>query len=124
MFVRYDGHRPEHKDSLYGTGEWVAGQVKDVPEATALKMFRHPDVYLPHEGEAGPVQAVEPASEADEKAKDEDQAQMARDSIAAMSTKEAVADYAMTNFGQKIPKTMSLENMKQQATILIDQFGV
>jgi len=43
--IAYVGHRQQHKDSTYGTGEWVKGQAKSVPLAAAIKMLRHPDAY-------------------------------------------------------------------------------
>ncbi len=96
--------------------------VKGVPDAIALKMLKHPDVYCvpaDEQEEAAPAEKVE----INEKKDDDEADQNARDAIAAMETKEAIAAYAMNNFGMKIPKTLSLENMKNQATMLVDQYG-
>ena len=120
--VKYIGRREPHRDGIYETGDWTIGMVKDVPDAVALKMLKHPDVYCVPAEEQAEATLVEKV-EVNEKKDDEEADQNARDAIAAMATKEAVAAYAMNNFGMKIPKTLSLENMKSQATMLVDQYG-
>ena len=46
MYVQYNStKRPTHSDSAYGTGEWVAGQVKMVPEETGRLLLKHADVF-------------------------------------------------------------------------------
>ena len=120
--IKYIGRREPHRDATYETGEWTIGMVKDVPDAVALKMLKHPDVYCAPADEQDEAALIEKV-EINEKKDDEEADQNARDAIAAMATKEAVAAYAMNNFGMKIPKTLSLENMKTQATMLVDQYG-
>lgn len=119
MLIQYKGFREPHRDATYETGEWTIGMVKDVPDAIALKMLKHPDVYAMAD-EAPSV--VEQVLIRDKPATDEDQ--NARDAIAAMQEKDAVAHYALVNFGMKIPKTLTLDNMKQRAVQLVDQYGV
>lgn len=118
--IKYIGRREPHRDGIYETGEWTIGMVKDVPDAVALKMLKHPDVYAVAE-EAPEV--VEQVMERPDKREDEEAQQLARDAVAAMVEKEAIASYAMNNFGLKIPKTLSVENMKRQAIMYIDQYG-
>ena len=118
--VKYIGRREPHRDGIYETGDWTIGMVKDVPDAVALKMLKHPDVYAVAE-EAPEV--VEQVMERPDKREDEEAQQLARDAVAAMVEKEAIASYAMNNFGLKIPKTLSVENMKRQAIMYIDQYG-
>ena len=122
MLVKYIGHRQEYRDALYGTGDWLKNQVKEVATQVAGRMLKHPDVYTANafvKATDGAVEVVvEPPKE-----KEDDGDQTARDAVAAMSTKDAVADYARINFNQAIPKTLSLENMKQRAVTLIDQYG-
>ena len=126
--IRYVGFRDQHRDSLYGTGDWFKGQAKVVPPATYAKMLKHPDVYVDGGTEAVPdmpgAEVIGGDQDAEKQGKkDEEATQAARDAIAAMTTKEAVADYVMANFRQKVPRTLNLENMKRQATMLIDQYG-
>ena len=118
--IKYIGRREPHRDATYETGDWTIGMVKDVPDAVALKMLKHPDVYAVAE-EAPEV--VEQVMERPDKREDEEAQQLARDAVAAMVEKDAVANYAMNNFGLKIPKTLSIENMKQRAIMYIDQYG-
>ena len=123
MIIRYIGHRPSYMDSLYGTGEWLYEQEKEVPEAIGGRMSKHVDVYLEVAGNESANSASIEVVEVKEKAETEDEDQSARDAVAAMDSKEAVAEYAQVNFGMSINKKFTLENMKQQATTLIDQYG-
>lgn len=123
MIIRYIGHRPSYRDSLYGTGEWLYEQEKEVPEAIGGRMSKHVDVYLEVAGNESANSASIEVVEVKEKAETEDEDQSARDAVAAMDSKEAVAEYAQVNFGMSINKKFTLENMKQQATTLIDQYG-
>ena len=123
MIIRYIGHRPSYRDSLYGTGEWLYEQEKEVPEAIGGRMSKHVDVYLEVAGNESANSASIEVVEVKEKAETEDEDQSARDAVAAMDSKEAVAEYAQINFGMAINKKFTLENMKQQATTLIDQYG-
>ena len=123
MIIRYIGHRPSYRDSLYGTGDWLCEQEKEVPEAVGGRMSKHVDVYLEVAGNESAKSASIEVVEVKEKAETEDEDQSARDAVAAMDSKEAVAEYAQINFGMQINKKFTLENMKQQATTLIDQYG-
>lgn len=123
MIIRYIGHRPSCRDSLYGTGEWLYEQEKEVPEAIGGRMSKHVDVYLEVAGNESANSASIEVVEVKEKAETEDEDQSARDAVAAMDSKEAVAEYVQVNFGMSINKKFTLENMKQQATTLIDQYG-
>ena len=123
MIIRYIGHRPAYRDSLYGTGDWLYEQEKEVPEAIGGRMSKHVDVYLEVAGNESANTASIEVVEVKEKAETEDEDQSARDAVAAMDSKEAVAEYVQVNFGMSINKKFTLENMKQQATTLIDQYG-
>ena len=123
MIIRYIGHRPSYRDSLYGTGEGLYEQEKEVLEAICGRMSKHVDVYLEVAGNESANSASIEVVEVKEKAETEDEDQSARDAVAAMDSKEAVAEYAQINFGMAINKKFTLENMKQQATTLIDQYG-
>lgn len=139
MFIQYIGHREEYKDALYGSGFWLKGQAKEIPDVVAVRMLKHPDTYdvaLPDPGlsqqdgrqlfsmAAWPSVTAKPkGTELDGCSGDEDHDQTARDAINAMSSKEAIADYAKINFGQVIPRTLSVENMRQRAIMMIDQYG-
>lgn len=124
MLIRYNGHRPEYKDALYDTGMWISGQVKEIPDAVAHKMTKHADVYSEvHPGvdleESAGLVVVEEKGNPPE----DDPDQNAVDAVQAMDSKDALADYAKINFGQTVPKTMTVENMKQRIITMIGQYG-
>ena len=145
MLVRYKGHRLEYRDAIYGTGIWISEQIKEVPDAVAHKMTMHADVYSEvnsgvdgEDGLIGNVPATKnnlfcmaawPESKGvivvDEKEKpsENDSDQNAVDAVQAMDSKDALADYAKINFGQTVPKTMTVENMKQRIITMIGQYG-
>lgn len=123
VMIKYIGKRPTHKDGNYGTGiQWDhQGQSKPVPAEAAAQMLRHPDVYALGEGSApAPVEA----QRKDEKQLEEEHTQDVRDSINAMTEKQAVVDFVKANFSQDIPANKSLAKLKEQAIGLVDQFGV
>ena len=122
MLIQYNGFREPHRDGIYETGDWTIGMIKDVPDAVALKMLKHPDVYAVARADEAPAQ-IEQVMEKTDRREDEEAQQTARDAVAAMAEKDAIASYAMNNFGLKIPKTLTLENMKQRAIMYIDQYG-
>lgn len=145
MLIQYKGHRPEYKDAIYGTGMWISGQVKEVPDAVARKITMHADVYSEANTGAGIsggisdnidatrndlfCMAAWPESERvivieeKEKTLENDPDQNAVDAVQAMDSKDALADYAKINFGQTVPKTMTVENMKQRVITMIGQYG-
>lgn len=127
MLIRYMGFRSRHLDVLYRTGEWRKREVKNVPDAIGVKLLRHPDVFKrvddDYEAEVGPVETVDMPTE---QAPDAEaaRAQEARDIVNAMTDKQAVADFAFTNFQRKLNQKSSLAKMKQQAIMFIDQYGL
>lgn len=139
MFIQYIGHREEYKDALYGSGFWIKGQIREVQDVVAVRMLKHPDTYDVAQPDSSlsqqdgrqlfsmaawpSVTAKSQCAKLDSDSGDEDHDQTARDAINAMSSKEAIADYAKINFGQVIPRTLSIENMRQRAIMMIDQYG-
>lgn len=123
MRIRYQGIRPRHRDNLYQTGDWREGDVKEVPEETATKLLRHPDVFRRAKNGAEAVETVaapEPGRPDAEAAR----AQEARDIVAAMTDKQAVADFALANFQRRLDRKQGLAAMKREAVMLIDQYGL
>ena len=118
MLVRYRGIRPRHRDNLYQSGDWAEGDVKEVPEDMGRKLLRHPDVNGAEAVET--VAAPEPGRPDAEAAL----AQEARDIVAAMTDKQAVADFALANWQRKLNQRQSLDSLKREAVMLIDQYGL
>lgn len=121
--VKYIGHRATYKDGAYGSGiEFAKGETKSVPDDIAVKLLRHKDVYVRGgEGENVPVAEVDERKKSDDQ---DDPEQNLRDAIAAMNNKEAIADFAMANYGMKISRQLSVENMRTELVRMVDQFGV
>ena len=104
-----------------------------VPEELAAKLLRHADVFTP--GDVDEAEPGEPAGDSTQstldvaaKSKAEQDAaenllQDVVDTINRMD-KDALKDYAQLNYGQPIPKTLTVENMRAKVVGLIDQFGL
>ena len=123
MLVRYRGIRPRHRDNLYQSGDWAEGDVKEVPEDMGRKLLRHPDVFRRAKNGAEAVETVaapEPGRPDAEAAL----AQEARDIVAAMTDKQAVADFALANWQRKLNQRQSLDSLKREAVMLIYQYGL
>ena len=123
MKITYIGRREPRSDVTYGTGEWVRGQTKEVPGATALKMLRHADAYAPGDDKQGDqTEVVDTVVEKDKKAVEEDQVQDLLVSIQTMGV-DAIADFVQRHFNQKIDRRKSAENLRIDAVNLLHQFG-
>lgn len=124
MRIRYQGIRPRHMDSLYQTGEWREGDVKEVPEEIASKLLRHPDVFRRAKNGAEAVETVTAPEPRNLETGEAARLQDARDIVAGMMDKQAVADFALANWQRKLDQRQSLSAMKREAVILIDQYGL
>lgn len=119
--VEYIGRRAGHTDTLYGTRiAWAAaGDVQLVPEDVARKMvgINH-DVYRLGEyaGQAAP-DAIEPAG--DEASKNREELDMVIQTMG----KEALEGYARQHFGQELDRRKSVDVLRGQVRLLVDQFG-
>lgn len=119
--VKYVFRRQAHTDALYGTRiAWDnPGDVRLVPEDVAEKMLaRNPDVYQLGEyaGEEAPAVAAKPAPP-------DDAARQELDLVIRTMDKEALEGYAKTHFGQDLDRRKSVESLRQQVAMLVDQFG-
>ena len=117
--VEYVFRRSYHMDALYGTRiVWNGtGDVQLVPSDVAAKMFaNHPEVYRPaaFSGQAAPEIPQAPTDDVERQELDI--------TIQTMG-KEALESYARTHFGQELDRRRSVESLRQQVTLLIDQFG-
>ncbi len=116
--VKYISERANHNDSIYSTGPWLFGEVKNVPDVVAGKMLRHTDVY----GRATADEAPNaPDVVIEEKTDDKDQ--ILRDALAKMN-KEQIKTFVFTQFNQAVDMRQSESNLRAHATSLMDRFGV
>lgn len=121
--VRYIGHRPTYIDGAYGTRiKFEKGQTQAVPQAIALKMYQHKDVYEPGDPlEATAVQL--PPSKDKAKENEAEEMQIQRDALARMS-KTQLASYAKTHFRIDLDSKLKVEDLRAKVTQLVDQYGI
>lgn len=138
ILVEYIGRKPTFTDHLYGTGlSFEQGQARGLPGDIARKFLRHADQFKEGKGSAVVVaQDQAPSSEHDDtaeklieakKRQDEEQKQQEqlhdlRQQIGVM-TKDALYDYAVTRYQQKLDKRSSVGELRQQVIGMVDQFG-
>lgn len=135
VLIRYIGTKAEVVDRMYESNvRFVNGQAKVVPKWLAAKLLSHPeyeevqaddqavaDATLSTETE----QSIESAQvKKEENEREEDAIYDARQVISRMTDKESLAQYAMSNFNQKMAKNQSVEWMQNKLYELIDQQGV
>lgn len=115
--VKYIGVRPSYTDGTFGTKiNFDRGDSRMVPVNIAKLMLKHPDVYTQGDADALTVE-IAPAR------KDEDEAQNMRDAVANMG-KDALASFAKTHFNASLDKRKGVNDLRQQVTVMVDQFGV
>lgn len=119
--VRFVGKTDDYPDVLYGTGTWKIGQTKPVVSTVALKMLAHPE-YV-RDGEdfmagAAPIGEV-PNKQEPDGSRDQD----LRDAIARMD-RGALQSLIGIHYGMTVDKRLGVASLRQQATRLVDQFGV
>lgn len=125
--VKYIGHRATYKDGACGSNlTFAQGETRLVPIKAARMMLRdHPSVYQPGDVAADPVNlAPPPKTQAKAEETEESRLQEHRDAINAMQAKAAVADFIERDLGHKPDRRKSLGDLKSQAIMLIDQYGV
>lgn len=129
--IKYVGRRETYKDALYSGMTFAKGQTRMVPVDKANQMLRHPDVYVRGQiVEAVTSPAAEPAAETKRGANpalDEDTENRMEDVRRSLQTmnRRTLANFIRVNFGREIdPDSMTPEQMRQQASILLDQYGM
>ena len=138
--VQYVGRKPEWRDALYNTGLYfVADQVRNLPAHTARQFLRHGDLFREAKVEVAPEPAETPAVEppADDteailEAAKEEQADTDREiqkvldlkQTVSFMDKDALKQFALTNYNQKLDGRLSVEALREQTNQMIDQFGV
>lgn len=117
--VKYVGFREQYTDGAFGSGVvFRKGESKLIPADIAVRMLRHPSVYVPGdvEAEAAPVK----------EAKDDDEesnAQDLRDQIQAME-KDGLKGFAKVHFNVDLDSRKAVSSLREQVIGLVDQFGV
>lgn len=123
--ITYIGHRPVYKDGACGSGvTFEKGQTLAIPEQFALRMLKHPSVYMRAKvGESAMAVDVPDTSAKDKATQEFNQQQDMRDAISQMD-KDALKVFAMTHWGMKLNGQKSAENLRAEVIQNFDQFGV
>lgn len=119
MLIQSISTREPHEDTLYGTGNWQFGEIKDIPDDLGKKMLRHSDVYIPASatGEAvakvnlTPVHTGEPLQEI-------------YDNLLNM-TDEQLREFIKTKYNVPASKRQypTVDAVRAYARQLVDQYG-
>lgn len=136
--VRYIGRKPSWTDRLYGTGlTFETAQVRPIPATLAPSFLRHTDTFEAVTEAAEPVSTPEVAQVEDDtaahlqKQQEEQQRRHEKqrelmdlhDRVANM-TKEALLEFASTQYRQDLDKKAKVDDLRTQVKQLIDQYGV
>ena len=119
MNVQYISHRERHIDTLYKTGPWVTGEVKEVPDDLGRRMLKHADVYS---------MSKEPAStkvllQSDEPS-EFDKMSETYDLVNAMQ-EDSIRSFVQTQFGRDLDgRVHDVVKLRQMAIGLVDQYGI
>ena len=130
--VEYIGRRDYWKDLQYNSGlDFVTGQTRVLPTNIAKQLLRHPDLFK--EAASAPDEEVaqqldDTQSQLDAGKRELDKKDDRRDELNVIDLvntmdKEAVANYAMSNYGLKINRSKSVENMRTELSAHISQVG-
>lgn len=119
-FIKCILERDRHEDTIYKTGAWNTGEVKNVPDDVAKKMLRHADVYVAataKESKGAEAVVIEPTKELSDKTQD------AYDAIAKMG-KEAIRTFVKSNFNMPVDLRKPEPQLRAYAIQLVDQYGL
>lgn len=121
--VKYIGHRVTYKDGIYNTGVYTKNETKLVPANVARQMFRHIDVYVEGDTDNAETIVVEKKVEPDQE--DPVDIQDAIDSVMNMQSKEALLEFAATQFSNvKLDKRCTMDNLQQETVEMIHKYGL
>lgn len=136
--VQYIGREEPFIERNYRSNlTFMPEQTRNVPAELAGRLLRHADVFKPAEATAeqpdansnlddqGDDTAKQLALAEAEKADAEKKLMQLQDLILQVNVmdKDALKDYAQTKYGQALPKTLSVENMRAKVAGMIEQFG-
>ncbi|MCZ4321448.1 RyR domain-containing protein [Pseudomonas anguilliseptica] len=136
IHVQYIGRKEAYTDHLYGTGlSFEKDQVRGLPTEIARKFLRHGDMFQEAGEGAVVTEPVKPldlddtSKTLDEAAKRQKEDQDKENALIDLKqhvsnmTKNALCEYAMTNYRQKLDSRASVADLRQQVTGMIDQYG-
>lgn len=121
--VRNISKRGAFSGSLYGAKlHFAKDEVQMLPVELAHKLFKHADVFKPAKAVKVDKTKVETETTQTETETSTQVLDM-HDQIQQMD-KNALENFAKVKYGQDIDKRKSLEALRQEVGLMIDQFGV
>lgn len=124
--VRNISKRGAFSGSLYGAKlNFAKDEVKMLPAELAHKLFKHADVFKTAKAvKVDKTKAeTETAVETETTTETNTQVLDMHDQIQQMD-KNALEDFAKAKYGQDLDKRKSVETLRQEVGLMIDQFGV
>lgn len=135
--IKYEGNKDQFVDNIYDSNlTFEYGQERTVSADLAGKLLKHPEFkrveldapQLSNPIDTNPKDDTDEVTKlADQKKKEQEEAENATlDAIALVNQldKDALNDYAMKNFNEKVSKNLSLENARKKVINLIETQGV
>lgn len=114
--IKYVGKRSSYTDNLYSRLTFEQGESLMVPDDIAVKMLKHPDQYVSGDSKtARTVDISQPEPVED--------TQDLRDTVMQLTSIDALADMALNDYGIKLDKRKSLDNLRTDVVQLIDRYG-
>lgn len=127
--VAYIGKEDEWRDHLYGSGLYfVAGQTRMVEFALAKKLLKHIDLFAEGEAKGAEKQETAKLTQQAEQAQKDEEAQL--DALFDVYTnldqmdKASLQKFIKDNFNQDVDGRLSEMKVREQAKMLVDQFGL
>lgn len=125
--VRNISKRGAFSGSLYGAKlHFAKDEVQMLPVELAHKLFKHADVFKPAKAvkvDKTKVETETAQTEAETTTETNTQVLDMHDQIQQMD-KNALEDFAKAKYGQDLDKRKSVETLRQEVGLMIDQFGV
>lgn len=120
--IKYIGRKATKRDNVADTGlEWTPGQVHSVPRVAAIKLLRHPDVWvtdeaidLPRLPRRDPIRdATDPVEDEEEEENGHVRQASVLPNISTMNVKSLVA-LAKSRFGRDLDESKAAADLRQE----------
>lgn len=127
--VAYIGQADAWHDHIYGTGLYFSkGQTRMVEHLTAKKLLKHIDLFAEGEAKGAEKQETAKLTQQAEQAQKDEEAQL--DELFDVYTnldqmdKASLQKFIKDNFNQDVDGRLSEMKVREQAKMLVDQFGL
>lgn len=125
--ITYIGHRPVYKDGACGSEvTFTQGQTLAIPEQFAVRMLKHPSVYVLATGKdakSAPFADVPALDEDAQREKEQHDKHDVRDTIQRMD-KDALKVFAKTHWSYNLDGRKSQDAMRDEVLNIFERLGV